>query len=160
MWVPVSSMRASILTKIFLVLGLMAGAALMIAFHAVLGVDKVSRSVPLVEEAAEHARLVEMLDGLVNLNVMHSRLLYLADTPEKAKEASAQLAEALRAVRNADLHWLEEVSQHAKLDPASIRAGLAAFVTARQHLIDLGAKGDFAGAKAAGDNDAARAPRL
>ena len=100
------------------------------------------------------------LDGLVNLNVMHSRLLYLADTPDKAREASVRLAEALGAIRTADLHWLDEVSQQAKLDPAAIRAALAAFVTARQHLVDLGAKGDFSGAKAAGDNDAARAPRL
>src|SRR5690349_4070254 len=103
-------MRASVLTKIFLVLGLMAASALMIAFHAVMGVDRVSRLVPNLEEAAEHSRLVERLDGLVNLTVMESRLLYLADTPEKSKEATGRLAAALESVRTADIHWLDELA--------------------------------------------------
>ena len=153
-------MRASVLTKIFLVLGLMAASALMIAFHAVMGVDRVSRLVPNLDEAAEHSRLVEKLDGLVNLTVMESRLLYLADSPEKSKVAAARLAAALEAVRMADVHWLDAVAAEAKVDPATIRAGVAAFEAARQNLVDLGLKGDFAAARAAGDNDLARAPRF
>jgi methyl-accepting chemotaxis protein len=153
-------MRLSIQTKIVLVLGLIAGVALMIAVHAVLSANSLGLVVPKIDAAARDALSAERLEGLVSLAVMESRGVYLAQDTPASVASGRKLEEALNRIRAMDVGWVDRAAPRAKVDADKFRADMATFLKIRQGFVEKALAGSSVLVRAEGDNDEARSRRI